>query len=200
MSIRTIQARPIDLFTQIKTSYEKKNTPILTIEQNWAFLDMQNLCKGVQAKGWKINWPNFKKYLSDTFNITRTFIFLGYLKERRNRYARLHNAGFDLIFREVKRLRDGSIDGGNVDADLAGYMMDYKGHYHQAIVIADDSDYTNTVLSLNRQNKLKLIISSHPVWNTSRLIKKAVERDQIMSIHSIRNIIEYTQPQINKMH
>ncbi len=39
---------------------------------NWAFLDMQNLYKGVQERGWKIQWEEFRKYLS--FRYMRNFL------------------------------------------------------------------------------------------------------------------------------
>ena len=60
----------------------------------------------------------------------------------------------------------------------------------EAIIIADDGDYCRTIQSLNRQNKLKLIISSHTFRNTSQLIKQAVDNRLILSIHNIRYIVE----------
>jgi hypothetical protein len=118
---------------------------------------------------------------------------MGYLKEYQAIYNYIRSAGFELEFRQVKRLSNGTIDGGNVDADLASYVMDYKTEYHQAIIIADDADYCRTIKSLDRQNKLKLIISSHLMRDTSELIKQAVSREQIVSIHSLRNQIAYSQ-------
>lgn len=162
-------------------------------ENNWAFVDMQNLYKGVQERGWNIRWESFRQYLKDRFNVTRAIAFLGYIKEYQSIYNHLRKAGFRLEFRQVKRLGNGTIDGGNVDADLASYVMDYKNEYHKAIIIADDADYCRTIKSLNRQNKLKVIISSHLIRNTSELIKQVVGRDQIVSIHSLRNQIGYSQ-------
>mgnify|MGYP001568086959 CR=1 FL=1 len=162
-------------------------------ENNWAFVDMQNLYKGVQERGWNIRWESFRQYLKDRFNVTRAIAFLGYIKEYQSIYNHLRNAGFILEFRQVKMLSNGTIDGGNVDADLASYVMDYKNEYHKAIIVADDSDYCRTIKSLKRQNKLRLIISSHLIRNTSELIKQVVGRDQILIIHSLRNQIGYSQ-------
>ncbi len=69
--------------------------------------------------------------------------------------------------------------------------MDYKLDYNKAIIVADDGDYCQMIKSLKRQNKLELIISSHTIKQTSGLLKEAVEKKQILSIHSIRDIIEY---------
>jgi hypothetical protein len=159
----------------------------------WAFLDMQNLYKGVQERGWNIRWESFRKYLRERYSVIKAIAFLGYIKEHQAIYNHLRKAGFILEFRQVKRLPNGTIDGGNVDADLASYVMDYKNEYSKAIIVADDADYCRTIRSLNKQNKLKLIISSHLISNTSELIKRVVRDDQILSIHSLRNQIGYSQ-------
>lgn len=158
-------------------------------ERNWAFIDMQNLYKGVQERGWNINWNPFRNYLLQEFQVTKAVAFMGYIKEFESLYTRLRKADFHLEFRTVRRLSNGTIDGGNVDADLASYVMDYKNDYSKAIIVADDGDYCRTIMSLNRQNKLKLIISSHAIKNTSQLIKEAVQPHLIKSIHSIRHLV-----------
>jgi uncharacterized LabA/DUF88 family protein len=157
---------------------------------NWAFIDMQNLYKSVQDGGWKINWNLFRKYLVNYHNVTTAVVFMGYIKKYDGIYTRIKKAGFIIEFREVSQKNNGIIDGGNVDADLAAYMMDYKRDYDKAILIADDGDYTNTIRSLVRQNKLKTIISSHPIKSTSKLIRKEVSPNLILSIDSIRNLVE----------
>jgi len=43
----------------------------LTTENNWAFLDMQNLHKGVCEEGWKIKWEYFREYLRKELNVTK---------------------------------------------------------------------------------------------------------------------------------
>ena len=131
--------------------------------------------------------------LKEKYNVTKAVIFLGYLRENEYLYRIMRMAGFTLEFRQVKRLSDGTIDGGNVDADLASYVMDFKTEYSKAIIVADDGDYCRTIKSLDRQNKLKLIISSHTMRSTSELIKQTVNRNMILSIHSFRNQIEFSK-------
>lgn len=162
---------------------------IAETENNWAFIDMQNLYKGVREREWKIKWNSFRQYLQERYSVTKAIAFMGYIREHEYLYNIMRRAGLTLEFRQVRRLENGRIDGGNVDADLASYVMDYKSEYTKAIIIADDSDYCRTITSLHRQNKLKLIISSHTLQDTSGLIKQAVERNMILSIHSLRNII-----------
>jgi NYN domain len=160
-------------------------------EHNWAFIDMQNLFKGVKEQGGKIDWKRFRIFLKDNYCVEKAVLFMGYIPQNEWLYQKLYKAGFEIEFRVVKQINNGKIDGGNIDADLTGYMMDNKREYTQALVIADDGDYRNTILSLKKQNKLKLIISSHTLKNTAKFIRDAVGDSMIVSIHSLRNIISY---------
>jgi hypothetical protein len=159
-------------------------------ENNWCFIDMQNLYKGIQEKGWKVDWGLFRQYLKKNFNITKAVVFMGYIKRNIGLYSCLNKAGFEIEFRRVNNLTDGKIDGGNCDADLASYVMDHKNEYGKAIIIADDGDYCKMIESLIRQNKLESIISSHSLKNTSYLIKR-IALNFIVSIESLRPFIEF---------
>lgn len=163
-----------------------------TMPNNWAFIDIENLYKGVQEYGWKINWKLFRKYLSEYHDVTRAFMFMGFIPKNARLYKQLEQAGFILMFRTVKQLPYGRIDGGNVDADLAGSIMDYKRNYSKAVVIADDADYCNTIKSLLQQDKLKIVISSHTIERSAQLIRAAIGIDMMISIHSLRKRIEFT--------
>ncbi len=189
-TLDTINATANLIYCQYENNEIRVDYKIQKYENNWAFIDMQNFYQGVNEQGWNIKWERFRHYLAIQLKVTKAVAFMGYIKEYRWLYNRIRNAGFEIEFRSVKRLSDGTIDGGNVDADLASYVMDYKSKYDKAVIIADDGDYCTMIKSLNRQNKLKLIISSHKIKNTSDLIKKELPREMIMSIHSIRNHIE----------
>ena len=159
------------------------------IERNFAFIDIQNLHKGVQKRGWKIDWEKFRVYLSNKFQVTKAVVFMGYIQSNQWFYNYLKNAGFEIEFRAVTVLSDGRIDGGNVDADITGFAFDKKNEYTKAVFIADDADYTNSLVRLKNQNKLKLVISSHIIAKTSQLVKNSIGRDMIISINSFRNQI-----------
>lgn len=157
---------------------------------NWACLDLQNLYKGIKNRGWKINWQTFREYLYEFHNVTHAVMFLGFVKENVWLYKSLRKAGFHLEFRETMRLKDGKIDGGNVDADLTSFVMDHKDEYAQAVIVADDGDYQRTLVSLQQQGKLRSVISSHLISKTSHLLRKALPAEKFISIHSLRNKIE----------
>jgi uncharacterized LabA/DUF88 family protein len=166
------------------------NCQIFAPELNWAFIDMQNIYKAVKANGWKIDWKFFRQYLWEELQVTKAIVFMGEIKENKSFYCFLEEAGFTMELRKVMQSSDGKIDGGNVDADLTSYIMDYKSDYRKAVIVADDGDYCNTIKSLQRQDKLGKIISSHTIEKTSHLIKEVVLKS-ILSIESIKHIIEY---------
>jgi hypothetical protein len=165
------------------------NDEIPTNENNWAFLDMQNLYKGVQERGWKIQWDRFRQYLWKNHNVTNAVIFMGYIKGNKNLYRHLERVGFNLQFRKVDRLENGEIRKGNIDVDLVTYALYNINEYRKAIIVADDGDYFKTVACLIGLDKLKLIISSHPIRNTSHILKE-IALKSIISIDSLRHIIE----------
>jgi NYN domain len=173
-------------------TFNKEGAEANPQEKNWAFIDIQNLYKGIKERGWDINWKSFRKNLCERHNVVKAVVFIGFVRRYQWLYKQLEQAGFVLEFREVIELANGKIEGGNVDADLASYVMDFKTEYSKAIIIADDGDYCRTIKSLNRQNKLKLIISSHLIANTSFLIKQAVQPNMLISIHGLRNQIAQT--------
>lgn len=179
----TKKTLPPDVFNSLTDAYIKP-------AYNWACLDLQNLYKGIKNRGWKINWHAFREYLYEVHNVTHAVMFLGFVKGNAWLYKSLRKAGFHLEFRETTRLRDGRIDGGNVDADLTSYVMDHKADYAQAVIVADDGDYQRTLLSLHQQGKLKNVISSHLLARTSHLLRKVLPAEKFISIHSLRNIIE----------
>lgn len=168
---------------------EKTNQSQTSQEQNWVFIDLQNLYKGVQERGWKINWYSFRSHLTIKYSAVKAVVFTGFVSGNEWLYRKLTLAGFQVETRPTRILADGTIDGGNCDADLSSFVMDYKTDYTKAIIVADDADYYRTIQSLQRQNKLRLIISSHLLANTSSLIKQAVSRDMLVSIHGLRNQI-----------
>ena len=83
------------------------NCEIPTKGKNWAFIDMQNLYKGIKEKGWKINWKLFRQFLEQKYAVTKAVVFMGYIKENAGLYLCLKNAGFIIEFRKVNCLNNG---------------------------------------------------------------------------------------------
>ena len=144
--------------------------------KNYAFIDSQNLYRGLQALGWSVDFKKFRNYLSDKYSVSKAYWFVGYIAENRWFYQALKKAGFVVIFKEVSWNLSGEPKG-NIDVHLTLYTMDQINLYNQAIIITSDGDFGVLVEYLKKRDKLKAIIS--PAKNsTSFLLRKAVGRDK----------------------
>jgi cell fate (sporulation/competence/biofilm development) regulator YlbF (YheA/YmcA/DUF963 family) len=99
---------------QLESNAVKLDNNIVNSENNWAFIDMQNVYKEVQKNGWKIQWKLFRKYLERECKVAKAVVFMGYIKENKGFYNFLERAGFTMELRKVYRLKDGRIEGGNI--------------------------------------------------------------------------------------
>ncbi|HUC88075.1 MAG TPA: NYN domain-containing protein [Candidatus Binatia bacterium] len=153
----------------------------------YAFIDSQNLNLGVQAVGWKMDWRRFRSYLEKQHNVTKAFMFIGYLVENESMYEQLHEAGYLIVLKptvDIKALAEKhpeislnehvkdepkSSVKGNIDADLVLYAMKELPNYDQAIIVSGDGDFYTLVEYLLERHKLKHIMT--PNWKYSSLLK-----------------------------
>lgn len=126
-------------------------------ENNYAFIDGQNLNKGIQTLGWKLDYKKFRDYLATEFNVTRAYMFVGFMEEQQQLYNALQEAGFILVFKPLIRHADVEIKG-NVDAELVLQAMVDIDRYDQAVIITGDGDFAGLIRHLVSVKKLKQII------------------------------------------
>jgi hypothetical protein len=69
------------------------------MNNNFAFIDAQNVHLGILDQGWELDYKRFRVYLKDKFSVTRAFLFIGYIPEKKTLYTSLQDAGFVLIFK-----------------------------------------------------------------------------------------------------
>ena len=86
-------------------------------ENNYAFIDSQNLNLGIQKLGWKLDYRKFRVYLAEKIRRQKAYIFIGFMALNQSLYDRLQEAGFILEFKPTIPDADGKIKG-NIDADL----------------------------------------------------------------------------------
>jgi hypothetical protein len=53
-------------------------------ENNFAFIDGQNLNLGVQKLGWKLDFARFRRYLNEKYAVTTAYDFMGYVPEKQD--------------------------------------------------------------------------------------------------------------------
>ncbi|TSC94407.1 MAG: Uncharacterized protein CEN87_528 [Parcubacteria group bacterium Licking1014_1] len=77
-------------------------------ENNYAFIDSQNLNLGIRSSGWILDFSRFYVYLKDKYKINKAFLFIGYVPGNESLYTYLQKAGYIVIFKptlEVKKRR-----------------------------------------------------------------------------------------------
>src|SRR3989338_9715530 len=103
-------------------------------ENNFAFIDGQNLNLGIQSLGWKLNFSRLRKYLTEKYSITTAYYFIGYVHGHQPLYSELQKAGYVLIFKPTVPDHDGKVKG-NIDADLVMQAMIDFQNYDKAIIV-----------------------------------------------------------------
>lgn len=144
-------------------------------ENNYAFIDAQNVYRGVKSLGWSIDWFRFRIYLREKYEVTTAYMFLGYVPTNDRLYETLQKAGFILKFKPVIPDNVGKPKG-NVDADLVLQVMIDFSEYSKAVVITSDGDFYSLVRHLYQSNKLKIVMSPYVRTCSSLLKKEAKEK------------------------
>ncbi len=127
------------------------------MENNYAFIDSQNLNLAVQDQGWKLDWSKFRVYLRHTYEVQKANLFIGFIPTNQALYTSLQNKGFILIFKPTLRLPNGKPKG-NVDAELLLHTTLQIPNYDKAVIVAGDGDYFCLIEHLKKINKLKKLI------------------------------------------
>lgn len=157
---------------------------------NYAFIDGQNFHTSVQhiiepleALGVDLNLNEFRRYLREKHGVTKAYYFIGYIESNEGLYRRLKQSGFDAIFKEVGRSRDGVK--GNVDVNLTLQAVLDINNYQKAVLITSDGDYACLVDYLIDMNKFECLIACSR-GKCSSLLKK---RHFKMKIYYLDDII-----------
>ena len=89
----------------------------VTEKTNYAFIDSQNLNLSIRDQGWVLDFSRFRRYLKDKYNISKVFLFIGYIPQNQTLYTKLQEDGYILVFKPTLTLPDGKVKG-NIDAEL----------------------------------------------------------------------------------
>ena len=163
---------------------------VIREDNNYAFIDGQNLYLGIKNSGWKLNYRRFRIYLEEKYNIKKAYIFLGYMQENQDLYEKLQSQGYVLIFRQMLRDNDGKIiKGGNIDTDLVLRTMKDLDNYQKALIVTSDGDFSSLVKYLYDRNKLLKVMSPHKD-TCSNLLKKAA-KEKIVFMDNLKKKLEY---------
>lgn len=158
-------------------------------ENNYAFIDAQNMYMGTRDDGWSVDVFRLRIYLRDKYHIDKAFWFAGYIKKYENFYTLLRKAGFEIIFKEISQDKDGSPKG-NVDVDLTLHTVDLLPEYDNAVLITSDGDFASLVKYLSSKKKFKIVLSPN-IKKTSFLLRKACGwRRSIKYLIDVKHFLE----------
>ena len=156
-------------------------------ENNYAFIDSQNLYFGLKRMGWKMDYRRFRVYLREKYGVATAYMFIGYVGENSNLYRSLQEAGFILVFKPTVLDPEGKVKG-NCDAELVLHtMIEYK-KYHQAVIVTGDGDFHCLIQYFIQERKLRAIISPSPA-DCSSLLKR-VGRNWLGFLSNIQSKVE----------
>ncbi len=157
-------------------------------ENNYAFIDSQNLNLGIQSLGWKLNFEKFRRYLNEKYGVTTVYLFIGYVPQNQDMYSSLQKMGYVLVLKPTIPDGDGKPKG-NVDADLVLQVMIDYSKYDKAIIISSDGDFYSLVKYLYDNEKLKFVIS--PYIKTCSVLLKKSAKEKIIFMDNLRKKLEY---------
>lgn len=120
---------------------------------NYAFIDSQNLNLGIKEQGWSLDFKRFRVYLQEKYGITKAFLFIGYIPTNQSLYTTLQSFGYILVFKPTLQGAKGKIKG-NVDAELVLNAMKEIPNYDKALIVSGDGDFCCLIEHLKKMNKL----------------------------------------------
>jgi uncharacterized LabA/DUF88 family protein len=155
-------------------------------QNNYAFIDGQNLHMSIKNQGWVIDYKRFRRYLTDKYRVAKAFFFIGYIQTNTDLYKSLQECGFILIFKPILEIR-GRIKG-NVDAELVFQVMIEYPNYDRAVIISGDGDFFCLIRYLKSKDKLlKLIVPDDSRY--SSLLRKFAP--DLVGINKLKSKLGY---------
>lgn len=106
-------------------------------QNNFAFIDAQNLHQGIKELGWQLSYHKFRRYLAEKYDVQRALLFIGFIPQRATYYNKLRAAGFELMFKNILLVNNRPLKG-NCDAELVFHLMRLFNQYEQAVLISGD--------------------------------------------------------------
>jgi uncharacterized LabA/DUF88 family protein len=156
---------------------------------NYAFIDSQNLNLAIRETGWILDFRKFRKYLQDKYDITKAFLFIGYIAENQDMYTQLQKNRYILVFKPTLTLPSG-VPKGNVDAELVLHTMIEYNNFSKALIVTGDGDFHCLVDYLSKNKKLlKLMIPNKRKF--SSLYRKMM--DNIVFMNNLKSKLAYSR-------
>jgi uncharacterized LabA/DUF88 family protein len=158
-------------------------------DNNYAFIDSQNLNLSIRSLGWNIDYKRFRIFLEEKYGVSKAYLFIGFVDGNNDLYVNLQDAGFICVFKPTLKYRDGTIKG-NCDAELVlQAMIDYN-NYDKAVLVTGDGDFYCLAKYLIENNKLEALIIPNK-FKFSALLKFRIFRMFLRYLNDLKERLEY---------
>jgi uncharacterized LabA/DUF88 family protein len=158
-------------------------------ENNFAFIDSQNLNLAIRSLGWRLDYRRFRVYLKEKYGVTKAFLFIGYVEGNNSLYTQLQDAGFICVFKPTLVYKDGTTKG-NCDAELVLHAMIEYPNYEKAIIVTGDGDFYCLVKYWLAQGKLKNVLVPNR-FRYSALLKFEEFRASLRFMNDLKEKLQY---------
>ena len=159
--------------------------------KNHAYIDANNLHKGINSLGWKLDYKKFRKFLTERYGVKKAYLCIGFIAENAGLYRDLQNWGYTLIFKPTvpyKGKIKGNCDGELILQVMAELVPDSETFCEKVVLVTGDGDFASLVNYLEPKQKLEILLS--PVEkDCSTLLKKATPN--ISYIEQMRSKLEF---------
>lgn len=158
-------------------------------DNNYAFIDSQNLNLNVRSQGWLLDFARFRVYLKEKYSVSKAFLFIGYIEQHKKMYLFLEKSGYICVFKPTIQNDDG-ITKGNCDAELVLHTMIELNNFDLAVIVSGDGDFYCLVKYLIEQKKLKAILIPNK-YRVSYLFKYKIFEPFIRYLNELKNKLQY---------
>ena len=165
-------------------------------ENNYAFIDSQNLNLSIRALGWKLDFKRFRVHLREKYGVSKAFLFIGYVEGNNDLYTSLQDSGFICIFKPTLEYKDGTTKG-NCDAELVLQAMIEYVNYNKAVVVTGDGDFYCLVKYLIEKGKLEAVLIPNK-FKYSALLRFKILRQHLRFMNDLKEKLEYKKKRPHK--
>ena len=158
-------------------------------ENNYAFIDSQNVNLAIRGLGWRLDFRRFRVYLAEHYGVAKAFLFIGYVEGNSDLYADLQKAGFICIFKPTLIYKDGTTKG-NCDAELVLQAMLEYANYRKAVIVTGDGDFYCLAKHLLEQGKLGALVVPNR-FKFSALLKFRIFRPYLRYMNELEEKLAY---------
>lgn len=153
----------------------------------FAFIDSQNLNLAIREVGWTLDFQHFRVYLKERYDVSKAYLFMGYIRKNKGLYNYLKKQGYEIIFKPTIQNEKGGIKG-NCDAELVLHCMIEYLNFDQAIIISGDGDFHCLIEYLEQKRKL-LKVGIPNKQKYSALLRRF--SSHLFFVSDLRHFLEY---------